>query len=56
MTATDLFKIVSIFKNMYRVENLYAVCTDGAPAMLGYKSGFRALIKNVTQFQMAYTV
>jgi hypothetical protein len=49
-TARDVFKVVSNFFEEHGIEwkNLCAVCTDGAPAMLGCRSGFQALIKTVT--------
>jgi hypothetical protein len=48
-TATDIFKAVPDVFEEHGIEwkNLCAVCTDGAPAMLGYRSGFQALIKTV---------
>jgi hypothetical protein len=46
-TARDIFKVVSNFFEEHGIEwkNLCSVCTDGAPAMLGCRSGFQALIK-----------
>jgi hypothetical protein len=48
-TTKDIFKVVSDFFEEHGIEwkNLRAVCTDGAPAMLGCRSGFQALIKTV---------
>ena len=45
--ATDIKKLVD---NFFRGNNLLrdmvcAICSDGAPAMLGQKSGFGALVK-----------
>jgi hypothetical protein len=43
-TTTDIFKVVSYFFEEQGIEwkNLCAVCRDGAPAMLGCRSGFQA--------------
>jgi hypothetical protein len=43
-TAGDIFKVVSNFfeEHGFEWKNLCAVCTDGAPAMLGCRSGFQA--------------
>jgi hypothetical protein len=48
-TARCMLKVVSGFFEEHGTQwkNLCAVCTDGAPAMLGCRSGFQALIKNV---------
>jgi hypothetical protein len=48
-TARDIFKVVSNFFQEHGIEwkNLCAVCTGVAPAMLGCRSGFQALIKTV---------
>jgi hypothetical protein len=48
-TARDIFKFVSNFFEEHGIEwkNLCAVCTDGAPAMFGCRSGFQASIKTV---------
>jgi hypothetical protein len=42
--ARDIFKVVSNVFEEHGIEwkNLCAVCTDGAPAMLGCRSGFQA--------------
>jgi hypothetical protein len=48
-TARDIFEVVSNVFEGHGIEwkNLCAVCTDGAPAMLGCTSGFQALIKTI---------
>jgi hypothetical protein len=48
-TARDIFKVVSDFFEERGIEwkNLCAVCMDGAPPVLGCRSGFQALIKTV---------
>jgi hypothetical protein len=48
-TTRDIFKVVSNLFEERGIEwkHLCAVCTDGAPAMLGCRSGFQALIKTV---------
>ena len=45
----DIFKILQAFLMKYELgwEPLVALCTDGAPAMTGFTSGFKALVKNV---------
>ena len=45
--ASDIVEKVNHFFNENEIpwKNLCAVCTDGAPAMLGSKSGFRALVQ-----------
>ena len=45
--AVDVFEKVSSFFESENLlwENLCGCCTDGAPAMLGAKSGFQAYIK-----------
>jgi hypothetical protein len=45
-TARDIFKVVSDVFEEHGIEckNLYAVCTDGAPAILGCRSGFQAFL------------
>ena len=45
--AVDVFEKVSSFFESENLlwENLCGCCTDGAPAMLGTKSGFQAYIK-----------
>ena len=47
-TAKDIFEKVSIFFEEHDLDwqNLCGVCTDGAPAMLGHKSGFQTLVKS----------
>jgi hypothetical protein len=44
-TARDIFKVVSDFFEEHGIEwkNLSAVCTDGAPAVLGCRSGIQDL-------------
>ena len=46
-TAKDIFEKVSNFFEEHDLDwqNLCGVCTDGAPAMLGHKSGFQTLVK-----------
>ena len=48
-TAEDVMeKLPSYFKaNRIPLENCCGVCTDGAPAMLGSKSGFQKRVKEV---------
>jgi hypothetical protein len=43
-TTRDIFKVVSNFFEEHGIKwkNLCAVCTDGAPTMLGCRSGFQA--------------
>nr|CAB3267858.1 zinc finger BED domain-containing protein 5-like [Phallusia mammillata] len=44
--ASDVMeKVNHFFTKNETWKNLCAVCTDGAPAMLGSKSGFRALVQ-----------
>ena len=45
--AVDLFEKVSSFfeSENFLWENLCGCCTDGAPTMLGTKSGFQAYVK-----------
>ena len=46
-TAADIFNVVSTFfkENNLSWKNLVGVCTDGAPAMLGLRSGFIKRVK-----------
>ena len=46
--ASDVLEKVDHFFNENEISwnNLCGVCTDGAPAMLGSKSGFRALVQS----------
>ena len=46
-TAEDVFNVVSTYfdNNDMKWENLVGICTDGAPAMLGCRSGFIARMK-----------
>ena len=39
---------VSFNLSLFYVEYLCGVCTDGAPAMLGCRSGFQTLVKQVS--------
>ena len=50
--ASDIMEKVNHFFNENEIpwKNLCAVCTDGAPAMLGSKSGFRALVQRKVRF------
>ena len=46
--AVDIFEMVKRFfykQNFDWKEKLHSLCTDGAPAMLGNKSGFATLVK-----------
>lgn len=45
--AKDIFYVVSRFLDEVNLkwENVIGCCTDGAPAMLGTRSGFQALVK-----------
>ena len=47
--AQDVFEKVTSFFNAHEItlDMLGSICTDGAPAMLGNRSGFAALVKNV---------
>jgi hypothetical protein len=49
MAARDIFKVVSDFSEEQSIKwkNSFAVCTDGAPAMLGCRFEFQALIRAV---------
>ena len=45
--AQDVFEFINrFFKNKIEWKNLCGVCTDGAPAMLGSRSGFQKLVKD----------
>jgi hypothetical protein len=48
-TARYIFKVVQTFFEEHSIDwkNLCALCTEGAPAMLGCRSGFQVLIKTV---------
>ncbi len=48
-TAEDVMEKLSSFSKANRIpwENCCGVCTDGAPAMLGSKSGFHLHVKEV---------
>ena len=56
--AVDVFEKVSSFFELENLlwENLCGCCTDGAPAMLGTKSGFQAYVKKKIQTQKAFIV
>jgi hypothetical protein len=45
--AVDIFKVMADFfsKHNISLSVIGSICTDGAPAMLGSKSGFAALLK-----------
>ncbi|XP_066450060.1 SCAN domain-containing protein 3-like [Eleutherodactylus coqui] len=47
-TARDVFDAVGSFLKAYNIswEKVCGVCTDGAPAMLGCRSGFQRLVQN----------
>ena len=50
-TTTKAKDVMAKVENFFHKENiswasLCGVCTDGAPAMLGAKSGFQTLVKN----------
>ena len=47
--AKDVFDLVNAFlrENSIAWNKVESVCTDGAPAMIGYRPGFVALIKQV---------
>ena len=46
-TALDIFNLVKefFFKHEFDMSLIGSICTDGAPVMLGYRSGFAALLK-----------
>ena len=47
--ATDVFNLVNEFlcKSSIEWNKVESICTDGAPAMIGHRSGFAALMKQV---------
>ena len=47
--AKGVFDLVNVFlrENSIARNKVVSVCTDGAPAMIGHRSGFIALIKQV---------
>ena len=47
--ATDVLDLVTTFMDKHNIpmDKLGSMCTDGAPAMLGNKSGFCALVKRL---------
>ena len=47
--ATDVFNLVNEFLHKSSIEwnKVGSICTDGAPAMIGHRSGFVALMKQV---------
>ena len=59
--ATDVLDLVTTFMDKHNIpmDKLGSICTDGAPAMLGNKSGFCTLVKrlapHVTVIHCAYT-
>ncbi|XP_025202808.1 zinc finger BED domain-containing protein 5-like, partial [Melanaphis sacchari] len=50
----DIFRIVKNCVDEKRLQwsKLIGVCTDGAPAMLGIRSGFQTLMKEVAPFEL----
>ena len=46
--ALDVFEKVQVFFEMHGIQwgNLCVVCTDGAPSMLGSRSGFQKLVRD----------
>ncbi|XP_014667304.1 PREDICTED: protein ZBED8-like isoform X5 [Priapulus caudatus] len=48
--ATDVLDLVTTFMDKHNIpmDKLGSMCTDGAPAMLGNKSGFCALVKSIS--------
>ena len=44
-----MFKIVKFFFEKYALDckHLVGICTDGAPSMINYRSGFKELATNV---------
>jgi hypothetical protein len=51
-TVRDIFKVSYLFEErVIQWKNLYALCLDRAPAILGCRSGFRALIKTCSKCQ-----
>ena len=49
--AKDVFGLVNAFlcENSIALNKVGSVCTDGAPAMIGYRSGFVAQTKQVAR-------
>ena len=49
--AQDVFVLIENFFQQNGIEwkNLCGICTDGAPAMLGSRSGFQRPVKNRSQ-------
>ena len=47
--AKDVFDLVDAFlrENLIACNKVGSVCTDGAPAMIGHRSSFVALMKQV---------
>lgn len=45
----DIFKTLKVFFEKHKLDwkRLVGICTDGAPSMIGYKSGFKGLINNI---------
>lgn len=52
-TARDVFNTVSSFLESYGIswDKVCGVCTDGAPSMLGRRSGFQRLVINEGKVQ-----
>ena len=50
--AKDVFDLVNAFlrKNSIAWNKVGSVCTDGAPGMIGHRSGFIALMKQVALY------
>ena len=51
ITSSDIFEIyryIFLIEHGLKWENVGVVCTDGAPSMLGSKSGFQQMVKNVS--------
>ena len=48
--AADIFDLIDDFfkEHSIKSEKLCGIYSDGAPAILGYKSGFQSLVKKVT--------
>ena len=48
--AVDIFKLISAFFQDHSIsrEKVGSFCTDGAPAMIGHRSGFMALVEQRT--------
>ena len=55
--AEDVFRVVDAYfhKNGMKWEKIVGVCTDGAPAMPGCRSGFITRIKQKIRTQLELT-